>query len=197
MLSNVTSINNSTPTCFISPSFLSPYLSLYVPHLYFFAFSLYLPRSWPICGRISCKHRTRSRLFPKVATAPVPLTLRIGCHGFASHHHLSTSLSHLFLGIWEKSHNIYINQSSSSIQICRFDLVVRLVCLLTAYFHVFVCMPLNFICLVFVSFCLCVCTCIMLTLLCTGGAGPIHEGVCSGWLNTCTMGETVPCTVRA
>ncbi|GFO10500.1 nitric oxide synthase, partial [Plakobranchus ocellatus] len=30
-----------------------------------------------------------------------------------------------------------------------------------------------------------------------GGAGPIHEGVCSGWLNKCPPGTTVPCMVRA
>nr|BAF73722.1 nitric oxide synthase [Ambigolimax valentianus] len=29
------------------------------------------------------------------------------------------------------------------------------------------------------------------------GAGPVHEGVCSGWLNGCTPGTTVPCLVRA
>ncbi|XP_064613409.1 nitric oxide synthase 1-like [Liolophura sinensis] len=30
-----------------------------------------------------------------------------------------------------------------------------------------------------------------------GGAGPLHRGVCSNWLNTCDIGETVPCLVRA
>ncbi|XP_041378542.1 nitric oxide synthase-like protein [Gigantopelta aegis] len=29
------------------------------------------------------------------------------------------------------------------------------------------------------------------------GAGPMHEGVCSGWLNRCEIGEMVPCTARA
>ncbi|KAK3768095.1 hypothetical protein RRG08_004637 [Elysia crispata] len=29
-----------------------------------------------------------------------------------------------------------------------------------------------------------------------GGAGPIHEGVCSGWLNKCPAGTIVPCMVR-
>uniref|UniRef100_C4TP54 Nitric oxide synthase 1 n=1 Tax=Ambigolimax valentianus TaxID=1338344 RepID=C4TP54_9EUPU len=28
------------------------------------------------------------------------------------------------------------------------------------------------------------------------GAGPIHEGVCSGWLNRCDVGTVVPCLVR-
>ncbi|GFR97300.1 nitric oxide synthase, partial [Elysia marginata] len=30
-----------------------------------------------------------------------------------------------------------------------------------------------------------------------GGAGPIHEGVCSGWLNKAPVGTIVPCMVRA
>nr|CBV37021.3 nitric oxide synthase [Stramonita haemastoma] len=29
------------------------------------------------------------------------------------------------------------------------------------------------------------------------GTGPMHEGVCSGWLNRCDLGAIVPCTVRA
>lgn len=29
------------------------------------------------------------------------------------------------------------------------------------------------------------------------GAGPIHEGVCSGWLSRCSIGTVVPCLVRA
>lgn len=29
------------------------------------------------------------------------------------------------------------------------------------------------------------------------GAGPIHEGVCSGWLNRCDLDTIVPCAVRA
>ncbi|XP_070205997.1 nitric oxide synthase-like [Littorina saxatilis] len=29
------------------------------------------------------------------------------------------------------------------------------------------------------------------------GAGPEHEGVCSGWLNRCDIGAIVPCAVRA
>ncbi|CAL1539173.1 unnamed protein product [Lymnaea stagnalis] len=29
------------------------------------------------------------------------------------------------------------------------------------------------------------------------GAGPIHEGVCSSWLNRCSTGTIVPCLVRA
>ncbi|XP_041349355.1 nitric oxide synthase, brain-like [Gigantopelta aegis] len=28
------------------------------------------------------------------------------------------------------------------------------------------------------------------------GSGPIRKGVCSGWLNSCDIGETVPCTLR-
>ncbi|XP_071093891.1 nitric oxide synthase-like isoform X1 [Haliotis cracherodii] len=30
-----------------------------------------------------------------------------------------------------------------------------------------------------------------------GGAGPVHEGVCSCWLNRCDTGEVVPCVIRA
>lgn len=29
-----------------------------------------------------------------------------------------------------------------------------------------------------------------------GGVGPVHEGVCSSWLNKCDIGETIPCVVR-
>ncbi|XP_059143081.1 nitric oxide synthase-like isoform X2 [Physella acuta] len=29
------------------------------------------------------------------------------------------------------------------------------------------------------------------------GAGPVHEGVCSGWMNRCPVGTVVPCLVRA
>ncbi|XP_050408838.1 nitric oxide synthase, brain [Patella vulgata] len=28
------------------------------------------------------------------------------------------------------------------------------------------------------------------------GAGPVHEGVCSSWLNRCEQGEVIPCAVR-
>ncbi|XP_076435250.1 nitric oxide synthase-like [Babylonia areolata] len=29
------------------------------------------------------------------------------------------------------------------------------------------------------------------------GTGPLHEGVCSGWLNRCDLGAIIPCAVRA
>ncbi|XP_062619237.1 nitric oxide synthase 1-like isoform X1 [Saccostrea cucullata] len=29
-----------------------------------------------------------------------------------------------------------------------------------------------------------------------GGVGPVHEGVCSSWLNKCDIGESIPCVVR-
>ena len=28
------------------------------------------------------------------------------------------------------------------------------------------------------------------------GKGAVHEGVCSGWLNRCEIGEVIPCIIR-